>query len=144
MFKKSVSQFSSAIVSKHILDHDSIYCCIFPQALESCLDTCAVLMSSIFVSKINQPVFVRYCVQTHFGSRKHILLYISLSLGKLSRYMRCNNVIDFCFKAQSTAFRRLLFPNTFWVTKTYIVIYFPQALESCLDTCDVSRSSILV
>ena len=49
LFEKSVSQFSSVIVSKHIMGHENIYCCIFPQALESCLDTCAVLMSSIFV-----------------------------------------------------------------------------------------------
>ena len=126
MFKNSVSQFSSAIVSKHILGHENIYYCIFPQALDSCLDTCAVLMSSIFVSKVSQPGFAGSCFQTHSGSRKHILLYISPSLGKLSRYMHCINVIDLCLKIHSANFRRILFPNTFWVTKTYIAIYFPK------------------
>ena len=29
-------------------------------------------------------------------------------------------------KTQSTSFFRLLFPNTFWITKTYIVLYFPK------------------
>ena len=30
------------------------------------------------------------------------------------------------WKVQSASFFRLLFPNTFWITKTYIVLYFPK------------------
>ena len=40
--------------------------------------------------------------------------------------MQCINVIDFCWKVQSASFFRLMFANTFWVTKTYIGLYFPK------------------
>ena len=82
-------------------------------------------------SKINsQPVFFGYCFQTHSRSRKHILFYIFPSLGLATTTTLKSSITETLHKKLHFAkivspFFLRLFPNTFWVTKTYIGSYFP-------------------
>ena len=127
--KAQSASFVSAIVSRYILGHENKYCFIFPQALglpalESDLSKCILLtLSSSFAKSPSQPVFCGDCFQTCFGSRKHILFHKFVSLGiacfgERSLKLHPIDVIKFRKKAQSASFFRLLFPDTFWVTRT--------------------------
>ena len=47
-------------------------------------------------------------------------------------------------KTQSASFCRLLFPKTFWITKTYIVLYFPKPWNCNNKTTEIQYMFVLL
>ena len=100
------------IVSKHLLDHENINSIFLPRILD------------VYVLYAGFPGFPRICRSVGWpllARRIGFPAFAAWSVGLCWLGGAIQNPVS--------QFFLLLFPNTFWITKTYIVFVFSQALE---------------